>query len=80
MTTTSRAAKPTIKTKPPISTDDVLMTVEEVALLDRTSTRTVRRAIAAGHLAAVRIGSNGRSIRITRAAHAAYRQRLMRGH
>lgn len=53
-----------------------LLTVLEVAALDRCSTRTVRRAIKAGHLAAVRIGSGGRSIRISQAAHAVYRQRL----
>ncbi len=64
--------------KTPIRTDDVLMTIQEVALLDQISERTVRRAIAAGQLEAMRIGPNGRSIRISRAAHAAYRRRLLR--
>ena len=60
----------------PSSNFERLLTVLEVAALDRCSTRTVRRAIKAGLLEAVRIGSGGRSIRISQAAHAAYRQRL----
>lgn len=52
------------------------MTIQEVADLDRVSARTVRRAIEAGHLQALRLGPGGRTIRIARAAHAAYRQRL----
>ncbi len=62
--------------KTPIRTEDVLMTIAEVAQLDRTSERSVRRAIAAGLLEAMRLGPAGRSIRISRAAHAAYRRRL----
>ena len=62
--------------KPSIRTEDVLMTIADVAHLDQTSERTVRRALAAGLLEAVRIGPGGRSIRISRAAHAAYRRRL----
>jgi excisionase family DNA binding protein len=61
---------------PPIRTDDVLWTIKEVAQLDQISERTVRRAIAAGQLEAMRLGPGGRSIRIARAAHAAYRRRL----
>jgi len=53
---------------------DALMTVREVAALDRCSEKTVRRAIAAGLLEAVRIGPGGRLLRITQAAHRAYRQ------
>lgn len=51
-----------------------LMTVAEVAKLDACSERTVRRAIAAGHLEAIRIGPGGRLLRIAVAAHEAYRR------
>ncbi len=68
---------PTTKPSPtPIRPEDVYLTVPEVAQLDRCSTRTVRRAIQAGLLAAVRIGPGGRSLRIPRATHTAYRRRL----
>lgn len=50
-----------------------LMTVKETAELDNTSEKTVRRAIAAGLLEAVRVGPGGRLLRIDPAAHAAYR-------
>lgn len=53
--------------------DDVLMTVREVAERDRCSEKTVRRAIAEGRLAALRVGPGRRLLRISRAAHAAYR-------
>ncbi|SHG84166.1 helix-turn-helix domain-containing protein [Marivita hallyeonensis] len=52
---------------------DVLLTVKEVAELDRCSEKTVRRAIDAGHLKCIRVGPNGRLIRIRKADHAAYR-------
>jgi excisionase family DNA binding protein len=52
---------------------DAFLTVKEIAALDRCSEKTVRRAIAAGLLAAVRIGPGGRAVRVTRAAHARYR-------
>jgi len=45
-----------------------------VAALDHVSEKTVRRAIAAGLLEAVRVGPGGRLIRIDPAAHAAYRR------
>lgn len=51
-----------------------LLTVSEVAKLDRCSEKTVRRAIEAGLLAVVRIGPGGRMIRIEPAAHRAYRR------
>jgi excisionase family DNA binding protein len=54
-----------------------LLTVQDVAQLDRCSEKTVRRAIAAGLLPIVRIGPAGRLVRIDPAAHAAYR--LARG-
>lgn len=50
-----------------------LMTVKRVAELDDCSEKTVRRAIAAGLLEAVRVGPGGRLLRIDPAAHAAYR-------
>jgi excisionase family DNA binding protein len=56
-----------------IRTDDPLLTVQEVALLDHCSEKTVRRAIAAGQLRALRVGPGGHLIRIDPADHAAYR-------
>jgi len=50
-----------------------LLTVRDVALLDGCSEKTVRRAIAAGRLRALRVGPGGRLIRIHPADHAAYR-------
>ncbi|MEI4263616.1 helix-turn-helix domain-containing protein [Roseovarius sp. D0-M9] len=50
-----------------------LLTVKRVAELDSCSEKTVRRAIAAGFLEAVRVGPGGRLLRIDPAAHAAYR-------
>jgi excisionase family DNA binding protein len=51
-----------------------LLTVKEVAELDSCSEKTVRRAIAAGLLEALRVGPGGRLLRIDPGAHAAYRQ------
>ena len=51
-----------------------LLTIKDVANLDRCSEKTVRRAIAAGLLEVVRIGPGGRLVRIEPAAHRAYRQ------
>ena len=51
-----------------------LLTVKQVAELDNCSEKTVRRAIAAGLLDALRVGPGGRLLRIDPAAHAAYRQ------
>ena len=50
-----------------------LLTVRQVAELDNCSEKTVRRAIAAGLLEALRVGPGGRLLRIDPAAHAAYR-------
>ena len=50
------------------------LTVAEVAMLDRCSEKTVRRAIAAGRLVAVRIGPGGHLVRVSRRAHEAYRR------
>lgn len=51
-----------------------LLTIKEIAALDRCSEKTVRRAIAAGLLDAVRIGPGGRLLRIDPRAHATYRR------
>ena len=56
-----------------IETKDGLLTVADIAELDQCSEKTVRRAIKAGLLVAVRIGPGGRLLRISRRAHAAYR-------
>lgn len=55
---------------------EALLTVADVAALDQCSEKTVRRAIAAGRLEAVRIGPGGRLLRIDPAAHRAYRRAL----
>lgn len=55
-----------------------LKTVRQVAAEDQVSEKTVRRAIAAGLLAVIRVGPAKRSIRIHPDAHAAYRA-LIRG-
>ncbi|MCB6180200.1 helix-turn-helix domain-containing protein [Rhodobacter sp. Har01] len=57
----------------PPGSEAALLTVAEVAALDRCSTKTVRRAIQAGLLPVLRIGPGRCAIRITRTAHAAYR-------
>lgn len=53
-----------------------LLTVRDVAELDCCSEKTVRRAITAGLLEAVRVGPKGRLLRIDPAAHELYRQRF----
>ena len=53
--------------------DRSLLTVKQVARLDGCSEKTVRRAIGAGLLVAIRIGPGGRLLRITPGAHRAYR-------
>jgi excisionase family DNA binding protein len=55
-------------------TGDALLTIKEVAGLDRCSEKTVRRAIEAGLLQALRLGPGGRMLRVTRGAHEAYRR------
>ena len=52
-----------------------LLTVKDVAELDGTSEKTVRRAIDAGLLEVLRIGPGKRLIRIHPDAHALYRMR-----
>ncbi len=51
-----------------------LLTVADIAVRDRCSEKTVRRAIATGLLEAMRIGPGGRLIRIHPGAHEAYRK------
>ena len=58
----------------PADVDSTLLTVQEVAELDRCSVKTVRRAIDAGILQALRIGPGDRLLRVTKDAHAAYRK------
>ena len=53
---------------------DVLRTVREIAVLDRVSEKTVRRAIKAGLLQALRVGPGGRLLRVTQQAHETYRK------
>lgn len=53
-----------------------LLSVKDVAELDGTSEKTVRRAIEAGLLEALRVGPGARLIRIHPDAHALYRMRL----
>ncbi len=53
-----------------------LLTVRQVAELDACSEKTVRRAIKAGLLEAVRVGPGGRLLRIDPVAHSSYRQAL----
>lgn len=52
-----------------------LLSIQDVAELDQCSVKTVRRAIKAGLLEAMRVGPGGRLIRIDPAAHRAYRER-----
>ena len=54
--------------------DQQLLTVRQVADLDNCSEKTVRRAIKASLLEAVRIGPGNRLLRIHRAAHERYRR------
>jgi len=63
-----------IRKKPLTTEAEVLMSVREVAALDNCSEKTVRRAIDAGLLDAVRVGPGGRLIRIEPSAHRAYRR------
>lgn len=51
-----------------------LKTVKQVAEEDNCSEKTVRRAIKAGLLKAIRVGPGGRSIRIHPNDHAVYRR------
>jgi excisionase family DNA binding protein len=63
------------KTKPgSVDTDSTLLTVQEVAALDRCSVKTVRRSIEAGLLQALRVGPGGRLLRVSPRAHQAYRR------
>lgn len=55
-------------------TVETLLTIADVAALDRCSPRTVRRAISAGLLEVIHIGPGGRLLRIRPSAHAAYRR------
>lgn len=54
--------------------DQQLLTVREVAARDNCSEKTVRRAIKAGLLEAVRVGPGGRLLRIHPRSHGHYRR------
>lgn len=62
------------KTSPSLD-DEALLSVKDIAARDSCSEKTVRRAIDAGLLEAIRIGPSGRLLRVTRAAHERYRNR-----
>lgn len=57
-----------------VPNEERMLTVKEVAELDRCSEKTVRRAIDDELLEAMRIGPGKRLLRITREAHARYRR------
>jgi excisionase family DNA binding protein len=63
-----------MKLRSQTNASDELLTVKDVASLDRCSEKTVRRAIAAGLLRAIRVGPGGRLLRIRPANHEAYRR------
>jgi excisionase family DNA binding protein len=56
-------------TEAPPQGREPLLTVREVAESDNCSEKTVRRAIAAGLLKAIRVGPGARILRIRREAH-----------
>lgn len=62
--------------KNPKSVDQqtTLLTVRDVAEMDRVSEKTVRRAIDAGLLDVIRVGVGGRLLRVHPEAHRAYRR------
>lgn len=71
----SQKRKPNRQSKSVACADDQqLLTVRQVATLDNCSEKTVRRAIKAGLLEAVRVGPGGRLLRIHPAAHERYRK------
>ncbi len=53
---------------------EALLTVKDIAALDQCSEKTVRRAIDAGLLDAVRIGVGARLLRVSHSAHERYRR------
>lgn len=58
----------------PSDAEGALLTVQEIATLDRCSVKTVRRSIETGLLQALRVGPGGRLLRVTQASHANYRK------
>lgn len=52
----------------------LLLTIKEIAALDRCSEKTVRRAIKAGLLQALHVGPGGRLLRVTQQSHETYRK------
>ena len=64
------STKPTSKS----SSADELLTVKDIAQRDQCSEKTVRRAIKADKLQALRVGPGGRLLRVTQLAHETYRK------
>lgn len=60
----------------PTDTSQTLLTIRDIADRDCCSAKTVRRAIAAGLLEAIRVGPGGRLLRVHPAAHERYRKVL----
>ncbi len=67
---TTMAVKPISKT----SSAEELLTIKQVAQRDHCSEKTVRRAIAAGYLEAIRVAPGNRLLRVHPNAHEAYRK------
>lgn len=65
--------QPKPKAPPVVNPDDVLLTVAEVAALDKVSERSVRDAIKRGELKEVRVGPGRRMVRISKKDHQDYR-------
>ena len=58
--------------RPSVGKVERRLTMQDVAVRDQCSVKSVRRAIKLGLLEATRIGPSGRSIRITEDAYARY--------
>jgi excisionase family DNA binding protein len=63
-----------MKHRSELSPSDTLLTVKQIATLDSCSEKTVRRAIDAGLLEAIKIGPGGRLLRVRPSAHEVYRR------
>lgn len=73
-TPSSPKPKKTVEIRPPLRQNaERALTVKEIAVLDRCSEKTVRRAIRDGLLQTFRVGPGSRLLRISPQAHAAYR-------
>lgn len=77
LTNSSLRNAPNISPKKYADDDRALLTVPQIAALDGCSEKTVRRAITAGLLQAIRVGPGGRLLRVSKTAHKAYRHAAM---